>query len=686
MRRLLITILLLIALIPKNGFAQYTIGFSDNYPPYNYLDKKGELVGFNIDILNAINDLYNLDIKIFGNQWDVINQALDQGDIQAIGGTHYPGSPDNNYIYSRSTINTSHCFLYNTNYVQDFSLELLRSSKDPLIAIWKNDVLMYYVLSINPTAKFLYINNYQELINALDRNDVTCVFAQRVGSIYYAKKLNKDYIQALDHRILERNMGFKVSNNSPELVDILNNGLEVILANGEYQRIYDKWIPQYIEKDSDWRYYLKYILITGSLIIVLILLLIVANRVLQSRVKSKTKDLQEQLILNSKIMEELETEKIKAEESDKMKSAFLANMSHEIRTPMNGILGFTELLKSPDFSSEKQIEFIEIIQRSGHRMLGTINNIIDVSKLEAGMEKPQIKEVNIQNIMVELLNFFSPEATSKGLKLTINEDIAALSERFYTDEYKLNSILTNLVKNALKFTKAGSIEIKYVINNNAAEFWVIDTGIGIAPNKQISIFDHFVQADFSHSSGFEGSGLGLSISQGYVKLLNGEMSLESELSKGSTFYVRIPNNKNVVFKPIENLQSPIANQQIPSSKYKIIIAEDDETSFYFLEEVLKDVAKHIIHAKDGIEAIELAKKHSDFDFILMDIKMPKINGFEATKEIRKFNKDIFIIAQTAYAQESYKAEVKQAGCNAYISKPIDKEKLLQLLINSKSKS
>ena len=678
MRQIVIIVFLTITIAHSNVFGQYQVMFSDNYPPYNYFNENRELVGFNIDILVAINDLYESDIIINGDNWEMINKALDRGDIQAIGGDHYPGSPDKNYIYTRSAINTSHCFLYNTNHFSKFSIEVLRSTHKPLVAMWQNDVLIHYVLSINPSAQFVFINDYEQLIKALDRDDVTCVFAQRVGSMYYADKLGKDYIRPLEHRILERNMGFKVANDSPELASILNNGLEVILANGEYQRIYDKWITEYNKDPNDWHNYLKYILITGILIAGLILLLLIANWILQAKVRSKTKDLQQQLELNSQIMTELEKQKIKAEESDKMKSAFLANMSHEIRTPMNGILGFADLLKSADYSSEKQATFIGIIQQSGNRMLGTINNIIDVSKLESGLEKTQITEVNIKSIMTELMNFFSPEAFRKGLKLTLKEGISTLPQSFYTDEYKLNSILTNLIKNALKFTKAGLVEIKYSIEDTMAEFWITDTGIGIPQSKLASVFDQFVQADFSHSNGFEGSGLGLSISQGYVKLLNGEIRLESEQNKGSTFYVRIPNNLSKIISSIENEQSSVSIQPI-LTKYKILIAEDDETSFYFLKEVLKDIADDIIHAKDGIEAVEMAKKHSDTDIILMDIKMPKLNGFEATKQIRSFNTKVFIIAQTAYAQDSYKAKVSEAGCDAYISKPIDKQKLLDII-------
>lgn len=543
MRYIIISILLISSIVTFDLQAQYHIKFSDNYPPYNYLSEEGQLIGFNIDILMAINALYDVEIFTSGDDWETINSELNDGTIQAIGGAHYPGSPDREFIYTRSAINTSHCFLYNSNHISHFTLENLRTTPQPLVSMWKNDVLIYYVLSINPFAKFLYVDNYNDLIKALDREDVTCIISQRVGSMYYADKLNKDYIEATEHRILERNMGFKVSADSPDLAELLNNGLEVILANGEYQRIYDKWIAKHNKSHNDWHQYIKPILIISAIIISLLLLLIILNRILQTKVRNRTKDLQEQLELNSKIMGELELQKFKAEESDKFKSAFLANMSHEIRTPMNGIIGFAELLKSDDNTPEEQEKFIGVIQKSGYRMLDTINNIIDVSKLESGVETPQYQAIDLENIMHELQNFFSVEAEKKGLELIFQNQISH-SRPFHTDEYKLNSILTNLIKNAIKFTQNGSIEVYYSVTDSLAKFSVKDTGIGIPPEKQAAVFDQFVQADFSHSNGFEGSGLGLSISKGYVKLLNGEMGMTSEANKGTTFSFQIPNHSS----------------------------------------------------------------------------------------------------------------------------------------------
>ncbi|MCY1723235.1 ATP-binding protein [Prolixibacteraceae bacterium Z1-6] len=678
MRNCILLFVIFVLITSTKAWAQYEVMFSNNYPPYHYSNEKDELVGFNVDIINAIKNLYNTPIEVNGGRWKKINEALESGKIQAIGGTHYYDNQDNDYIYTRSTINTSHCFLYNKKYYNRFTIELLRSIKQPIVALWENDVLVHYVLSVNPSARFIFVSSYKELLNTLDREDVTCVIAQRIGSMYYAKKLGKSYVRASDHRILERNMGFKVSKDSPELAEILNNGLEVILSNGEYQHIYDKWIKQYNRTESDWHDYLKYILLAGFLVLTSLSLLLIINRILQVKVKKRTEDLQQQLELNSRIMIELEEQKFRAEESDKMKSAFLANMSHEIRTPMNGILGFAELLKLKDYKHEEQLQFVNIILQSGERILSTINNIIDVSKLESGAEKKQISQVNIKKIMNELQSFFTPEATSKSLQLIFNEDTTSSTCNFYTDEYKLNSILTNLIKNALKFTVKGSVQVNYSINNTHAEFSVVDTGIGIAKNKQAAIFNQFVQADSSHARGYEGSGLGLSISKGYVQLLDGDIYLKSEPGKGTTFSFRIPNNLMESNHTSGNGFEPLEIKPI-LSKYKILIAEDDPISFNILKQVLNDVAESILHAKNGKEAVELIKNNPDTEIILMDIKMPELDGFKATELIREFNKTVFIIAQTAYAQDNYIEEVRVAGCNAYISKPISQQKLFEII-------
>ena len=241
--------------------------------------------------------------------------------------------------------------------------------------------------------------------------------------------------------------------------------------------------------------------------------------------------------------EELILAKDKAEESDRLKSAFLANMSHEIRTPMNGILGFATLLKKPALSDEKQLKYIKAIEQSGRRMLNIINDIIDISRIEAGQTELNLESVEINEVIDELFLFFKLEAEQNGIKLICNK--ANYTEALYTltDKNKLIQILTNLIKNAIKFTKKGQINYGYKINSNDIEFFVSDTGIGVHPDYHQKIFERFRQAETNLASQYEGSGLGLSISKAYVELLGGKIWMKSEIGKGSTFFFNLPKKR-----------------------------------------------------------------------------------------------------------------------------------------------
>jgi len=389
--------------------------------------------------------------------------------------------------------------------------------------------------------------------------------------------------------------------------------------------------------------------------------------------------------------QELIKAKDRAEESDRLKSAFLANMSHEIRTPMNGILGFSELLKEPGLTGDQQQEYISIIEKSGVRMLNIINNIIDISKIEAGLVKLYIKESNINEQFEYIYTFFKPEVEAKDLKLFFNNNLKAIIQ---TDTEKLYAILTNLVKNAIKYTKEGFIEFGYqhVVETGHAlslqqksflQFYVKDTGIGIPIERQSAIFERFIQADISDKMAYQGAGLGLAITKAYVEMLGGKIWVESEVGKGSTFYFTLPyqaepDNQQVTRTTISSQNA--GNQENPQvSGLNIVIAEDDETSEKLISIALKSFAKKIIKAKTGIEAVEICRNSPDIDLVLMDIQLPGLNGYEATKQIRQFNKNIIIIAQTAFGMSGDREKAIESGCNAYLAKPINKNELLALL-------
>jgi PAS domain S-box-containing protein len=376
---------------------------------------------------------------------------------------------------------------------------------------------------------------------------------------------------------------------------------------------------------------------------------------------------------------ELILAKEKAEESDRLKSAFLTNMSHEIRTPMNGILGFAELLKEPNLTIDEQQDYIQTMQISGTRMLNTINSIVDISKIESGLMKVDIKETNINEKMEFTYNFFKPEVEIKGLQFLFKNGLSSKEAVIKTDNEKVYGILTNLVKNAIKFTYEGSIEFGYEKKGKYLEFFVKDTGVGIPKNQMELIFERFRQGSESHNRGYEGSGLGLSIAKSYVEMLGGKIWVESEEGKGSTFYFTIPYNAvSEEKRAIENVVSA-EHKEVQVKNLKILIVEDDEISYSLLSIVVQKISKEVIHAITGLQAVETCRNNPDIDLVLMDIRMPVMNGLEATSQIRQFNKDLIIIAQTAYGFSSDCEKALKAGCNDYISKPINSTLLFELI-------
>lgn len=393
------------------------------------------------------------------------------------------------------------------------------------------------------------------------------------------------------------------------------------------------------------------------------------------------KQLEEQQKTHERVQKELlETTiaaKLKAEENERLKMAFLANMSHEIRTPMNGILGFMELLKEPNLEESSRKEYIDLVNQSGQRLLTTINDIIAISKIESGEKHLKPETINLEELMNFHLDFFKPEALAKGIELLIREQISGESACILADRHKLDGILTNLIKNAIKFTSYGHIEFGNYISDESIVFYVKDTGRGIPPDRHFAIFERFVQADNGPTRSHEGSGLGLAIAKAYAEAMKGRIWVTSEPYKGSDFRFMIP------YQPVtgdyQTIQSEPKAVSVPKKSMSILVAEDDEISFRIIQSLLNREDIKVTRAANGIEAVNLMKASNDFQMVLMDINMPLMNGLDATRQIREFNPSIPIIAQTAYALEGDKEKTKQAGCTSYISKPIKQAELLKTI-------
>jgi PAS domain S-box-containing protein len=373
-----------------------------------------------------------------------------------------------------------------------------------------------------------------------------------------------------------------------------------------------------------------------------------------------------------------------AEQSDRLKSAFLANMSHEIRTPMNGIMGFAELLKNRFLTGEEQLEYLNIIEKSGARMLNILNDLIDISKIESGQMSVSVSMYNINEHTEFIYNFFRPDVESKGIRFLLSNSLSLKDAVIRTDKEKVNAVLINLIKNSIKFTKEGTIEFGYERKGNWLEFFVKDTGVGISPEQKGIIFERFRQGSESLARNYEGAGLGLSISKSFVEMLGGKIWVESNSNKsqdrsGSTFCFTIPYISELIEKSFSERPFLMKEEESEFKKIKVLIAEDDEASFMLMSKVIGTISYDILRVKNGVKAVEACKTNTEIDLVMMDIKMQEMDGYEATRQIRQFNKEVVIIAQTAYAQTGDKEKALNAGCDDYIAKPIKKDELLEVI-------
>jgi PAS domain S-box-containing protein len=366
----------------------------------------------------------------------------------------------------------------------------------------------------------------------------------------------------------------------------------------------------------------------------------------------------------------------KAEESDKLKTAFLHNISHEIRTPMNAIVGFSALLTEKEVETALRDSYVEVILNSSDHLLSIINDIIDISNIEANIVKINKQEVAINDLIRSLYKQFEIKTKGKGIGLSFTAGLPDDEAIVMTDPTKLQQVLINLLNNASKFTSSGGIRFGYKLQDNFVCFFVNDSGIGIPEEHQKKIFDRFYQVENPVTKLYEGTGLGLAISKAYTELLGGSISLKSKSGQGSEFYFKIPYER-----ALRKNESPYHDTggkvQAFVKPLRILIAEDIDSNFKLLTYLLAGTNSEFIRAANGKEAVEKALSEKNLDLILMDIKMPVMDGFTATKLIRESNKTIPIIAQTAYVDDKEKA--LEYGCSAFIAKPFDRKSLIRII-------
>lgn len=636
------------------------VGVYDNRPKI-FINEHGLPNGIFIDVLKAIAEKEGYRIKYIVGNWQELLNMLAKGEIDVLPDMAYSQKRDSTCNFNNLSVISTWLEIFTTKRtpvrtitdLQNKNIGVLKGSfQEDLL---KNTIMKNFNLSFNI---FAY-KDYKETSEALINNEVDVMVADRF--LYFSKTIDKN-ISATGVIFHPNELYFGFSRNvSQKILTQFDNNLSKLKndANSEYYVSLHEWL-EINKHEHEISPFLKWFIIIISIFSLLAAAFLI---ILNNTVKYKTA--------------ELLASKQKAEESDRLKTVFLQNISHEIRTPMNGILGFIELLNKDDLVEKDKKNYMDIVTKSGHRLLNTINDVIEISKIESGQISLHFSNVNIREVMTDLYDFFNKQTEEKGIKLIFNDTLSVKIPLIETDKSLIEKIMVNLLRNAVKFTNAGLIEFGYYKEKDQLIFYVLDTGCGIPVDRHEAILERFVQSDLNMTRAHEGSGLGLAIAKAYIELLGGKIKLESEENKGSKFYFNIP------YIPVKQKDEFMVPEKISltqlNKKITILIAEDDEFSYMYLERILKNEHITIIHANNGEDTVEIMKSNPGITMILMDIKMPRMNGLVATQHIRKFNPHVPIIAQTAYAFKEDKEEIFDSGCNDFITKPIERTELIRLI-------
>ncbi len=392
-------------------------------------------------------------------------------------------------------------------------------------------------------------------------------------------------------------------------------------------------------------------------------------------IQAMVRDITEQ----KKAADELLRAKEKAEESDRLKTAFLHNVSHEIRTPMNAIIGFSALLGESGQDDDSRRSFVDIIMNSSNHLLAIVNDIIEISNIEAGILKLNLNQINLNMLLNNLYRQFKILSDKKGIELKYKTTLSEIKANVLIDSTKLIQVLTNMLSNAFKFTSNGQIVFGCRLKNDFLEFFVSDTGIGIPADQYEKIFDRFYQSDHSASRLYEGTGLGLSISKSYIEFMGGKIWLESKPGKGSVFYFNVP--YQMAERQESKEKNASENENVISGKKKtILIVNDEEDMYLLMAGYLSGSGMNILHARNGSETIDICESGQDVNLVLMDLRMPETEIYAAVKKIKEIKPALNIVVQTAYAIDRNKALMN--GCSDLISKPFTREELMSVIKNN----
>ncbi|WP_108869935.1 ATP-binding protein [Aquimarina aquimarini] len=637
-----------------------TIGLFPYYTPYQFINDNMQIDGILIDYLSTIEK--KIDHKFKRKLYTDWGQLLDDAKnnkIQIVLEIQQTSNRDNYLNFYSQLFQSNYTIVTrkDTNYgteLKDFYDKTITVPKDYGI----HEILKEHEKKIN-IATEVYDSTCLKQVNARKYH---AYIGPKAVANYLIKTENFKDLHIVGETEYSYKPSIAVQKSNVMLNQIISKTVYSI-TDTEKEIVLDNWlyhaITPFYKKTGFW------ITLTGMILLSLIIILLL-NRYLKYIIKQKTK--------------ELNIAKTKAEESNKLKTSFIHNISHEVRTPMNGIIGFSELLNEPGITPVKQKEYTKIIIDSSNQLISIIDNIIEISKLETNQVKVRFEQMDFNKLLYTIFLDFQNKAISKNITIHLDNKLINDQGVILMDKQKISRIIQNLIDNAIKFTTQGTIIISCELVKDSLVITIKDTGIGIKPEDQELIFNNFSQSEKEVTKSYDGLGLGLSIAQKNAKLLGGTISFTSMIDKGSVFTVTLPYHpilKNDIFDANRTQMPDIPIKQV------ILIVEDGDVNFLFLKTILQKMKgyKFVIHrAENGKVAVELCKKNEHIDLVLMDIRMPIMDGYAATKRIKKIRPSLPIVAQTAYSTEEDIQKALDAGCDDFVSKPIDR-KLLRPIIN-----
>ncbi|SEL42615.1 His Kinase A (phospho-acceptor) domain-containing protein [Aquimarina amphilecti] len=635
-----------------------TVAVYAYYPPYQFINKKDSIDGILVDHFGLIEKKidYRFRKKYYTN-WSNLIKDAQNNKIDIV-------------LEMQETAGREKYLNFYTKFFETPFVLVVREETDSTLKF--NNFLDKRITvpkgySIDDHLK----ENYSNLNIKNYPDDITCLLKLQSGEAdaYIGGKALVNYliksegitglkvITEIDYSYIP---SIAVSKENKTLNEIIAKATRNI-TDKEKQEILDNWlfdvVKPFYKKPKFW-------FISSIIFFTALASIILIHFYLKFKIKQKT--------------QELQIAKDKAEESNRIKTNFIQNISHEIRTPMNGIMGFSELLKSDVITEEERQEYTEIIIASGKDLITSVDNILEISVLETKQSKVRFTPTNLEELFSQLISEHSPKANEKNLIIKLENKIPKEENIIITDHPKLYKILSSLIDNGIKFTHSGSIIIFSYIVEDYVAISIKDTGIGIKQKDRDIIFKSFSQSEKEISKNFGGLGLGLAIAKEYTNLIGGNISFISKEQEGSAFLLKIP------YTPMQNnaeLSTKKKGEIIPE-KHVVLIAEDGEVNFLFLKTVLTkmiDFEFIIYRAKNGKEAVEICQENEKIDLVLMDIKMPIMDGYDATKRIKKMRPDLPVVAQTAYSTEEDIEKALEAGCDDFLAKPVDRKILKPIL-------